>query len=212
MDIFLYGGANNSNAALSDWFKRTNNEEIIIMPNYFELSSISYVAYPGRIIEMKSIEGFEQLENNLKQEGLGKLYSIDQLKQNAFYNIYDLNCELIYQFIIIVVFIIVSIGGYNTLEILNYRRILTIYYINGLEWKKGIQLISLKNLILIMIPTLITSIICTNSLSDMNQVPFDWRVVLVTMVIYLILYFATTIGVILNLNKIKPVEVLKEVD
>ena len=210
--MFLYGGTSNSDAALSDWFKRINDEGIMIMPNVFNLSNISYVPYTGRIIEMENDDNFTELENILKQEGLGKMYSIEQLKQNAFYNIYDLNSELIYQFIIIIIFIIVSIGGYNTLEVLNYRRILTIYYINGLEWEKGVRLIGLKNFVMIIIPAIITSIICTNSLSVTNQVPFDWRVVFITTLIYVILYFTTTIGTILNLKKIKPVEVLKEVD
>ena len=206
--MFLYGGTSNSDAALSDWFKRINDEGIMIMPNVFNLLDISYVPYTGRIIEMENDDNFTELENILKQEGLGKMYSIEQLKQNAFYNIYDLNSELIYQFIIITIFIIVSIGGYNTLEVLNYRRILTIYYINGLEWEKGVRLIGLKNFVMIIIP----AIICTNSLSVTNQVPFDWRVVFITTLIYVILYFTTTIGTILNLKKIKPVEVLKEVD
>ena len=210
--MFLYGGTSNSDAALSDWFKRINDEGIMIMPNVFNLSNISYVPYTGRIIEMENDDNFTELENILKQEGLGRIYSIKQLKQNAFYNIYDLNSELIYQFIIIIIFIIVSIGGYNTLEVLNYRRILTIYYINGLEWEKGVRLIGLKNFVMIIIPAIITSIICTNSLSVTNQVPFDWRVVFLTTLIYIILYFTTTIGTILNLKKIKPVEVLKEVD
>lgn len=210
--MFLYGGTSNSDAALSDWFKQINGEEIMIMPNVFNLLDISYVPYTGRIIEMENDDNFTELENILKQEGLGKMYSIEQLKQNAFYNIYDLNSELIYQFIIITIFIIVSIGGYNTLEVLNYRRILTIYYINGLEWEKGVRLIGLKNFVMIIIPAIITSIICTNSLSVTNQVPFDWRVVFITTLIYVILYFTTTIGTILNLKKIKPVEVLKEVD
>ena len=210
--MFLYGGTSNSDAALSDWFKRINDEGIMIMPNVFNLSNISYVPYTGRIIEMENDDNFTELENILKQEGLGRIYSIKQLKQNAFYNIYDLNSELIYQFIIITIFIIVSIGGYNTLEVLNYRRILTIYYINGLEWEKGVRLIGLKNFVMIIIPAIITSIICTNSLSVTNQVPFDWRVVFITTLIYVILYFTTTIGTILNLKKIKPVEVLKEVD
>ena len=210
--MFLYGGTSNSDAALSDWFKRINDEGIMIMPNVFNLLDISYVPYTGRIIEMENDDNFTELENILKQEGLGKMYSIEQLKQNAFYNIYDLNSELIYQFIIITIFIIVSIGGYNTLEVLNYRRILTIYYINGVEWEKGVRLIGLKNFVMIIIPAIITSIICTNSLSVTNQVPFDWRVVFITTLIYVILYFTTTIGTILNLKKIKPVEVLKEVD
>ena len=210
--MFLYGGTSNSDAALSDWFKRINDEGIMIMPNVFNLLDISYVPYTGRIIEMENDDNFTELENILKQEGLGKMYSIEQLKQNAFYNIYDLNSELIYQFIIITIFIIVSIGGYNTLEVLNYRRILTIYYINGLEWEKGVRLIGLKNFVMIIIPAIITSIICTNSLSVTNQVPFDWRVVFITTLIYVILYFTTTIGTILNLKKIKPVEVLKDVD
>ena len=210
--MFLYGGTSNSDAALSDWFKRINDEGIMIMPNVFNLSNISYVPYTGRIIEMENDDNFTELENILKQEGLGRIYSIKQLKQNAFYNIYDLNSELIYQFIIIIIFIIVSIGGYNTLEVLNYRRILTIYYINGLEWEKGVRLIGLKNFVMIIIPAIITSIICTNSLSKINQVPFDWRVVFLTTLIYIILYFTTTIGTILNLKIIKPVEVLKEVD
>lgn len=210
--MFLYSGTSNSDAALSDWFKRINDEGIMIMPNVFNLLDISYVPYTGRIIEMENDDNFTELENILKQEGLGKMYSIEQLKQNAFYNIYDLNSELIYQFIIITIFIIVSIGGYNTLEVLNYRRILTIYYINGLEWEKGVRLIGLKNFVMIIIPAIITSIICTNSLSVTNQVPFDWRVVFITTLIYVILYFTTTIGTILNLKKIKPVEVLKEVD
>ena len=209
--MFLYGGTSNSDAALSDWFKRINDEGIMIMPNVFNLLDISYVPYTGRIIEMENDDNFTELENILKQEGLGKMYSIEQLKQNAFYNIYDLNSELIYQFIIITIFIIVSIGGYNTLEVFNYRRILTIYYINGLEWEKGVRLIGLKNFVMIIIPAIITSIICTNSLSVTNQVPFDWRVFITTL-IYVILYFTTTIGTILNLKKIKPVEVLKEVD
>ena len=210
--MFLYGGTSNSDAALSDWFKRINDEGIMIMPNVFNLLDISYVPYTGRIIEMENDDNFTELENILKQEGLGKMYSIEQLKQNAFYNIYDLNSELIYQFIIITIFIIVSIGGYNTLEVLNYRRILTTYYINGVEWEKGVRLIGLKNFVMIIIPAIITSIICTNSLSVTNQVPFDWRVVFITTLIYVILYFTTTIGTILNLKKIKPVEVLKEVD
>ena len=212
MDIYLFGGSSNSNAGLSDWFTRINNNDIMIMPNKFDISEISYVIYPGIIIEVGDEEKFEQFENDINSNGIGKIYSINELTQNAFYNIYDLNSELIYQFIIIIIFIIASIGGYNTLAILNYKRILTIYYINGLEWKKGILLIAIKNLLLIMTPAIVTSVICIDSISKVNEIPFDFRCVISTIIIYLILYFKTTIGTILNLKKIKPIEVLKEVD
>lgn len=212
MDIYLFGGSANSNAGLSDWFIRTNNEQIILMPNKFDISKISYVAYPGRIIEMENETAFLQLDKDVNYRGIGKIYSIDELTRNAFYNIYDLNSELIYQFIIIIIFIIASIGGYNTLAVINYKRILTIYYLHGLEWKKGIIVIGIKNLLLIILPALIISIMCTNSISETNQIPFDYRVVIVTIIIYFVLYITTTIGTILNLKKIEPIEVLKEVD
>lgn len=210
MVMYLYGGSSNSNAGLSDWFIKTNNDEIMIMPNIFDISEISYITYPGRIIETEN--EFSKTENDINLKGIGKIYSIKQLTKNAFYNIYDLNSELMYQFIVIIIFIIASIGGYNTLAVLNYRRILTIYYINGLEWKKGIKIVSLKSLLLILLPVVITSIICTKSISETNQIPFDYRVVLVTAIIYLILYFITTISTILNLKRVQPIEVLKEVD
>ena len=65
--MFLYGGTSNSDAALSDWFKRINDEGIMIMPNVFNLSNISYVPYTGRIIEMENDDNFTELENILKQ-------------------------------------------------------------------------------------------------------------------------------------------------
>lgn len=207
------GGSSNSTAGLSDWFVRIKDDNIMILPNTFDISELSYIAYPGRIIELKNSKtDLEKIEKDVNAKGLGKVYSIEELKKNSFYNLYDLNSELIYQFIVIIIFILASIGGYNTLETLNYKRILTIYYINGMEWDKGIKLIIIKNLLLIIAPALITSVICSKSLSQAYQIPFDFRVIGFTFIIYFILYIATTLGTILSLKRIKPIEVLKEVD
>ena len=209
--LFL-GGSNNSNAGISDWFKRSKDEKIMIMPNKFDISKMEYISYPGRIIEIDNTKNLLNVENEINSLGIGKIYSMENLKKNDFYNLYDLNSELIYQFIIILIFIVASIGGYNTLEVLNYKRIMTIFYINGMEWKKGIIIIALKNFLFIVIPAVIFSIICTNSVSKLNGISFDWRVIIITTVIYTLLFLTTTIGIIANLIKINPVVVLKEVD
>ncbi len=72
----------------------------------------------------------------LRKKGIGKISSLEDISKNNINNIFIYNEQKIYEFIIVFVFIIMSIGGYNTLANLEYKRLLTIYYITGITWKK----------------------------------------------------------------------------
>ena len=115
--------------------------------------------------------------------------------------------------ILVFIFILISISGYNTLANLEYRRLLTIYYITGLTWNKGITLLTIRNLILVIVPTIISSIISNVIVCNVKTLyVFDIKNILITTILYLIIFIITTFITILNLRNQKPIEILREVD
>lgn len=211
-DSYQYiGGSSHSDTGISDAFQKiTKNNPTIIIPNIFE-ENIRYIANSGAIIKYKDVR-LQCIEDEVKKSGIGKVYSIDELKNNDFSNIFYFNEQQIYEFLVIICFIIASIGGYNTLSTLNYRRLLTIYYINGLTINKSIMFIVIKNILLITIPTLVSSIISNKIILSIKSLyAFDIKVVLWTLLIYIIPIIVTILTTINSIKKIKPIEVLKEV-
>lgn len=209
--IYL-GGGNHSEQSLSDLFTKTKNQEFIILPNVFENQEeqpISF-AYRGMLIEYSD---FNKVASEIQERGIGKLYDFNSLKQNDINNIFTYNEQKIYEFIIVFIFILISISGYNTLANLEYKRLLVIYYITGMTWKKGIILITIRNFIIIMIPTIISSILSNLIISYLRTLyPFDEKNIFITIILYLSIFVVTTFITILNLRKQKPIEILREVD
>ena len=61
-----------------------------------------------------------------------------------------------------------------------------------------------------MIPTVITSVLVNKLLIDRENGIFNINVVMLTCVLYFIVFLLTTIGSIFTLKNTKPIEVLKE--
>lgn len=212
---YIYIGSSNQGIPeLNDLFLKTsNNENFILMPNIFIDDDVSYFTNGGFIIEYDNESNFfNNSYNKVIEDGIGSFNKIEDLEKNFYSNLitsYDL---YIFLFIITYIFVMASIGGYNLLETLNYKRLLTIYYINGMKWKSGICLIAIRNLLLIIIPTIICSIQFNKSLAQNSEYVFNINVVLVTIMLYLIVYAITTVGSIFTLKNTKPIEILKEVE
>ena len=208
---YIYTGQfNHSTPSVSDLFsKTTTNDEIIIIPNLFD-EIPRYWAYQGMLIKYNN---FENISTQIKENGLGRLNNIDSLKENDTNNVFIYNEQKIYEFIIVFIFILISISGYNTLANLEYRRLLTIYYITGLTCNKGITLLTIRNLILVIVPTIISSIISNVIVCNVKTLyVFDIKNILITTILYLIIFIITTFITILNLRNQKPIEILREVD
>lgn len=207
--IYL-GGTNHSYPSVSDLFsKTTSSDKIIIVPNLFD-EEPRYWAYKGMMIKCSNLEN---IANTIKTDGIGELHNINELKENEDDNVIIYNEQKIYEFILVFIFILISISGYNTLANLDYRRILTIYYINGMTWGKGIMLLTIRNFLLIMIPTIISSVISNIIVCNAKTIyTFDIKNVYITVALYLIVFIITTLITILNLKKQKPIEVLREVE
>ena len=106
-----------------------------------------------------------------------------------------------------------SIGGYTILTSLNYKRLLTIYYICGLTWQKGLKYIILKNILLILIPTILSSIFSNIIVCHFKTIyTFNIKVVIITVLLYMSIAALASVLTIINLKKYKPSEFLKEVD
>ena len=212
---YIYIGSSNQGIPeLNDLFLKTsNNENFILMPNIFIDDDVSYFTNGGFIIEYDNESNFfYNSYNKVIEDGIGSFNKIEDLEKNFYSNLitsYDL---YIFLFMITYIFVMASIGGYNLLETLSYKRLLTIYYINGMKWKSGIYLIAIRNLLLIIIPTIICSIQFNKSLAQNSEYVFNINVVLVTIMLYLIVYAVTTVGSILTLKNTKPIEILKEVE
>lgn len=207
--IFL-GGSNHSYPSVSDLFsKTTSKDKVIIVPNLFE-EEPRYWAYKGMIIKCTNLE---KVSNMIKSDGIGELHNINKLIENEDDNVIIYNEQKIYEYILVFIFILISISGYNTLANLDYRRILTVYYINGLTWRKGIILLTVRNFLLILIPTIISSVISNIIVCNVKTIyTFDIKNVCITVVLYLIVFIITTLITILNLKKQKPIEILREVE
>lgn len=212
---YVYIGSSNQGIPeLNDLFIKTyDDEKFILMPNMFKDKNISYFTNGGFIIEYDDKEDFfKKSYQKVIDDGIGKFSKIEDLENNFYSNLitnYDL---YIFLFAITYIFVIASIGGYNLLETLNYKRLLTIYYITGMRWKKGILLIAIRNLLLIMIPTVVSSILFNKSLSEGGEYVFNSNVVLITCTLYFIVFLITTFGSIITLKNTKPIEILKEVE
>ena len=137
----------------------------------------------------------------------------DKNFKNNINNIFIYNEQKIYEFIIVFVFIIMSIGGYNTLANLEYKRLLTIYYITGITWKKGIALLTIRNFIIIVIPTIISSIFSNKIVTYLRTLyTYNEKNVYITLFIYIEIFILTTAVTVIGLRDKKPIEVLREVD
>lgn len=213
---YIYGFSTNQyDLQTSDLFSKTNNnEKFIIMPMLEDFKKNANIIVDGKFtLEIEDMGIF--MKNSYQKvidEGLGRFLNIENIENNFytnFINFYDYNIQL---FIIVYLFIIVSIGGYNLLATLKYKRLFTIYYINGMQWKTGILLVTIRNFLLIMLPTIITSIILNVYTQRYEISIFNIKTILITCMLYFIVFLITTIGMIFTLNKIKPSEVLKEVE
>lgn len=210
-EAYIYtGNANQSDPQVSDLFyKLSKDEKKIIMPNKFKETN-DYVVNKGFTLGLKNKEIFmKESYQKVINSGLGSFVINENLQDNFYNKLIDNYKLYIYLFIITYVFVIVSIGGYNMLETLNYKRLFTIYYINGMTWKNGIILISVRNLLVIIVPTILSSIVCNKIL---NEGQLNIKVVLITTFMYFIVFVLTTIGTVVTLKNTKPSEVLKEVD
>ncbi len=198
---------------VTDLFVETyENEELIIMPNRL-LSTQNFRINSGFMVEISDKTLFmRESYNKVIEDGIGKFIQEDEYGNNFFNNFIANYDYYIYIFIATYVFVLISVGGYNLLATLNYRRLLTVYYINGMTWRKGITLIALRNLIIVIIPTLITSILCNLSMATNNGIKFNYEILIITIILYLIVFLLTTIGTISSLINTKPSEVLKEVE
>lgn len=208
---YIYTGeSNHSNPSVSDLFnKTTKNNEIMIIPNILK-EIPQYWAYEGMLIQY---ENLNKVNEEIKESGIGEVNTIDYLKENETSNVLIYNEQKIYEFIIVFIFILISISGYNTLANLEYRRLLTIYYITGMTWSKGIVLLTIRNLILVIVPTIIASIIANIIVCDIKTLyTFDIKNIIITTILYLLIFVITTFITILNLKKQKPIEILREVE
>ena len=150
---------------------------------------------------------------SIKEKGIGKISSLEDISKNNINNIFIYNEQKIYEFIIVFVFIIMSIGGYNTLANLEYKRLLTIYYITGITWKKGIALLTIRNFIIIVIPTIISSIFSNKIVTYLRTLyTYNEKNVYITLFIYIGIFILTTAVTVIGLRDKKPIEVLREVD
>lgn len=211
-DSYIYmGGSSHSDMGISDSFYHiNNNSSIVIVPNIFQ-DKIRYFANSGAVVHYADNTNVDYINKELQDKGIGKIYNMKQLKDNDLDNLLSFNEQQIYEFFIILCFIVVSIGGYNTLATLNYRRLLTIYYLNGLTIKRAIFYITIKNILQIIIPTLISSIISNNIILNIKSLyDFDIRVIFITLLIYIIPVVITVITTINSLKKIRPIQVLRE--
>lgn len=204
------GGANHSDCSIADLFiKTTPNDEIVIMPNIFEKMPL-YWANNGMIIKTND---YIETYKSIKEKGIGKISSLEDISKNNINNIFIYNEQKIYEFIIVFVFIIMSIGGYNTLANLEYKRLLTIYYITGITWKKGIALLTIRNFIIIVIPTIISSIFSNKIVTYLRTLyTYNEKNVYITLFIYIGIFILTTAVTVIGLRDKKPIEVLREVD
>lgn len=198
---------------VSDLFiKPDPGEKFIIMPNIFD-ENASYVVNGGFIVEYDNKDlFFENTYDKVREDGIGKFSKIEELNKNFYRNLIANYDFYIFTFIITYVFILASVGGYNMLETLRYRRLFTIYYINGMNWRKGIFLVVIRNFLLIIVPTILSSIVFNRSLNTSNIYSFNYKTIIITCILYFIVFLLTTIGVIINLKNTNPIEVLKEVD
>lgn len=215
-ESYLYGFSTNQYELQStDLFTKTNNgEKFIIMPMTEEFKNNERIAVEGKFtLEIEDMNLF--MQNSFQKvinEGIGRFLNVENIKGNFYTNFisfYDYNIQL---FLLAYLFTIVSVGGYNLLATLKYKRLLTVYYINGMTWKKGITLVAIRNFLLIMIPTIIASIICNLYMQRFGVTIFYTKSILITIMLYFVVFIITTIGMVCSLNKIKPNEVLREVE
>ena len=96
---------------------------------------------------------------------------------------------------------------------LEYKRLLTIYYITGITWKKGIALLTIRNFIIIVIPTIISSIFSNKIVTYLRTLyTYNEKNVYITLFIYIGIFILTTAVTVIGLRDKKPIEVLREVD
>lgn len=213
---YIYGFSTNQfNLQSSDLFYKTDNgQNLIIMPMMEDFKENKNIDVCGKFtIEINNMDLFmANSYQNIINEGIGRFLDIETINQNFYTNFTDFYDYEIQLFLIIYLFIIISIGGYNLLATLKYKRLLTIYFINGMTWKKGIILVTIRNFLLIMLPTIIVSVIFNLSIQRYGIMMFNIKSILITTILYFIIFFMTTIGMVFTLNKIKPNEVLREVE
>lgn len=207
-----YGSSNHTDPSVSDLFSKLHlKERIAIIPNILDFEA-EYAAKDGIIINC-DISKLNNIYDKINLSGIGKINTLNMLKQNDSKNVILYNESQIYQFLIVYIFIIMSIGGYTILTSLNYKRLLTIYYICGLTWQKGLKYIILKNILLILIPTILSSIFSNIIVCYFKTIyTFNIKVVIITVLLYMSIAALASVLTIINLKKYKPSEFLKEVD
>lgn len=207
-----YGSSNHTDPSVSDLFMKSYaNESIVIMPNILDFEP-EYVAKDGAIIKYEPSK-LNNVKERIDVAGIGKVNTLEDLQLNDNNNIILYNESQLYQFIIVYIFIIMSIGGYTILTSLNYKRLLTIYYICGLTWRKGLKYITIKNILLIMVPTILSSIFSNTIVCHFKTIyTFNIKVIIITALMYGVIALLVSILTGINLRKYKPSEFLKEVD
>lgn len=207
-----YGSSNHTDPSVSDLFSKLHlKERIAIIPNILDFEA-EYAAKDGIIINC-DISKLNNIYDKINLSGIGKINTLNMLKQNDSKNVILYNESQIYQFLIVYIFIIMSIGGYTILTSLNYKRLLTIYYICGLTWQKGLKYIILKNILLILIPTILSSIFSNIIVCYFKTIyTFNIKVVIISVLLYMSIAALASVLTIINLKKYKPSEFLKEVD
>ncbi len=215
-NAYIYGFSTNQyDLQSSDLFSKTNKgEEFILMPKTEEFANNERINVEGKFtIEVDDMNLFMQNSyQKVLDEGIGRFINIENINGNFYTNFLSFYSYNIKLFLIVYLFIIMSVGGYNLLATLKYKRLLTIYYINGMTWKKGICLVTIRNFILIMLPAVITSILCNLFIKRYELIIFDIKTIIITSLLYLFIFVITTLGMVATLRKISPNEVLREND
>lgn len=196
-----YGSSNHTDPSVSDLFSKLHlKERIAIIPNILDFEA-EYAAKDGIIINC-DISKLNNIYDKINLSGIGKINTLNMLKQNDSKNVILYNESQIYQFLIVYIFIIMSIGGYTILTSLNYKRLLTIYYICGLTWQKGLKYIILKNILLILIPTILSSIFSNIIVCYFKTIyTFNIKVVIITVLLYMSIAALASVLTIINLKK-----------
>lgn len=211
---YIYvGSSKQTTPQVADLFLKTyKNEEFVIMPNRIK-DTENYSINSGFTVELSNKEDFVRNSyDKVIEKGIGRFTLKDKYQANFYDDLIADYDSYIFIFIITYIFIITSIGGYNLLATLNYKRLFTIYYINGMQWEKGIKLVAIRNLLLIMIPTIIATVICNLLIHTSEVTGCNTKVCIITIILFFVVFLITTIGTIFTLIKTKPSEVLKEID
>ena len=105
-----YGSSNHTDPSVSDLFSKLHlKERIAIIPNILDFEA-EYAAKDGIIINC-DISKLNNIYDKINLSGIGKINTLNMLKQNDSKNVILYNESQIYQFLIVYIFIIMSTRG-----------------------------------------------------------------------------------------------------